>query len=287
MKNILVTILVAILVSFGTYKIASKDMHTEKKTESAYNRVLRTGTIRCGYAMWPPAMLVKDANTGKLSGAMVDIMETAAKNMNLKVTWTEETGWGSWIEGLKSDRFDVFCAGAYQKASRGREVRFLAPFFYNPVYAYVRPDENRIKPDLSNLNDPMFKASTMDGEISAQIPTTFFPKLQNVSLPQLASFDQLLLNVSSKKADIVFTEPSLMDDFMKKNPGSLKPLSDKPFQVFATSVAVGINQDELAQMMNSALLEMQNAGVIDQILDKDGADAKSFLHVAKPYVEAK
>lgn len=282
MKNALTTIIIAAIVSFGTYKITAHEGGPSIK-ESAYDHVIRTGTLRCGYAMWPPTALIKDANTGKLSGAMVDIVEEMAKNLKLKVEWTEETGWGNWIEGLNSGRFDVFCAGAYQQASRGREVRFLAPLFYNPVYAYTRPDETRIKTDLSNLDNPEFKLSTMDGEISAQIADKFFPKAKNISIPQLANFDQLLLNVSGKKADIVFTEPSLVNDFLKKNPGTLKPLLSEPFQVFATSFAINMHQNELGQMLDTALAEMQNSRMIDRILTQNNSDPATFMRLSKPY----
>src|SRR4051812_48435106 len=106
-KHIFLTIVIAALVSFGTYKLTSDHDHAIRK-ETAYERILRTGTLRCGYGIWPPVMLMKDANTGKISGVLVDITKEMAKALNLKVEWIEETGWAEWAEALKAHRFDVF-----------------------------------------------------------------------------------------------------------------------------------------------------------------------------------
>ena len=284
MKNILTIVIVSALVSFGTYKITSKDNDNNvTQKESAYDRVLRTGTLRCGYGMWPPSMLVKDVNSGELSGAIYDIIEEMGKNLNIKIEWAEETGWGTWPEGLRSGRFDAFCASAYQTASRGRVVRFTSPLFYNAVQAYARYDDARFDNGIDQLNSPEFKLSTMDGEISAQIASKFFPKAKIVSVPQTSEFDRLLLNVSSGKADIVFNEPSLMNDFITKNPGLLKRVTKKPFQLFSVSFAVDINEANLAEMMDAALTEMQNNGIIEQILTLHHLDSDTFIRLAHPY----
>ena len=45
--------------------------------ESAYERVLRTGVLRCGYIAYPPHLIV-DPATGTISGISHDIIEEAA-----------------------------------------------------------------------------------------------------------------------------------------------------------------------------------------------------------------
>lgn len=76
--------------------------------ESAYDRVIRTGTIRCGYAISPPVM-VQDPNTKKLSGLDYDLWQEIGKDLGLKIEFVEEAGWGNFIEGLRSNRYDAFC----------------------------------------------------------------------------------------------------------------------------------------------------------------------------------
>ncbi|MDB5478347.1 MAG: amino acid transporter substrate-binding protein family, partial [Alphaproteobacteria bacterium] len=110
-----------------------------------------------------------------------------------------------------------------------------------------------------------------------------FPKASIVSLTALSGFDQLLLNVSSGKADIVFTEQTLVDDFIKKNPGLLKRVTKTPFQIFNASFPVAMDEVNLSRMMDSAINELHNNGSIDRILLEHGASRENFMRIAQPY----
>src|SRR5271163_434927 len=76
------------------------------RSESVYDRVIRSGKIRCGYTVDPPGCL-KDPNSGKLSGIGIDTLETVGKHLGLTVEWTEEVDWGTMIEGLETGRYDM------------------------------------------------------------------------------------------------------------------------------------------------------------------------------------
>ncbi|MCB1556441.1 MAG: hypothetical protein KDJ15_03915, partial [Alphaproteobacteria bacterium] len=45
---------------------------TAHAMDSGYDRVMRTGTIRCGYIAFPP-YLMQDLNTGEFSGLAYDL----------------------------------------------------------------------------------------------------------------------------------------------------------------------------------------------------------------------
>lgn len=253
------------------------------KKETAYERVMRTGVLRCGYAMWPPIVLDKNPNTGELSGIMKDIMEEAGKNLSLKVEWVEETGWGTYPEGLKSGRFDVFCAGSWRSAAKGREIRYTIPVFYNPVYAYVRADDTRFDGGLGGLNDPAMRISGQDGEYSELVARKHFPKATYVGQPQMSEMGLIFMNVANGKADIVFNVPDLAEDFMQKNQGKLKRLSVEPYAVSSTSFSVGMHETDLQQLLDTAFVELIDSGMINKILEKNNAKSDQFLRIAKPY----
>lgn len=100
---------------------------TNSAATSTYDRVISTGTIRCGYIPYPPGSF-KDPNTGKLTGVFVETMEEAARRLDLKVQWTEEVGWATMIEGLQTNRYDMVCTPVWENATRGRS-RILAYLF--------------------------------------------------------------------------------------------------------------------------------------------------------------
>src|SRR5436305_11562808 len=87
--------------------------------ETVYDRVIKSGKIRAAYLSYPPAC-IKDTTTGKLSGIFVETLEKAADNLGLKVEWTEEVGWGSQIEGLQADRYDIVGSPVWANPTRGK-----------------------------------------------------------------------------------------------------------------------------------------------------------------------
>lgn len=61
---------------------SSREDHASKQ-ETTFERVLRTGVIRCGYPVWPPSNIV-DPNTKILSGYSHDLTEAVADELSLK-----------------------------------------------------------------------------------------------------------------------------------------------------------------------------------------------------------
>lgn len=66
---------------------------------SEYDQGMAKRTLRCGYISDPP-VLVKDLNSGELSGFFVDLMAEIGQTLNLKIVWAKEVGWANKLEGL-------------------------------------------------------------------------------------------------------------------------------------------------------------------------------------------
>jgi polar amino acid transport system substrate-binding protein len=284
--SILIVIIVSILASFltGYFYNSSKNVTSASSSNSVYDRVMETKTLRCGYASYPPTAIYKDPQTGEIKGIFVEIAEEMAKGMGLKLVWAEETGWSSFVEGLESDRFDAFCAPLWINTERGMRVSFTIPIAYSALHLYTRKDDFRFDNDVNILNSDQYTLATLDGEMSQVVARRFFPKAKQESLPQLSEMSQLLLSVSGKKADGVFLEPGLAKAFALKNPNQIRQSTREPFSIFPISLgAIKIGEDKLQNAMNSALTEMLNQGVIDQIISKTGPDRSIYMPVRKPY----
>ncbi|NTU77313.1 MAG: amino acid ABC transporter substrate-binding protein [Alphaproteobacteria bacterium] len=283
--SLLASAIIAAVVAWGVGHFGAKGTVGQQGAakESAFDRVLRTGTLRCGYADWPPYVFVKDPTTGKISGILPDVTEAIAQKLHLKVEWTENTGWGSYIESFHANRIDAFCAGLWRSAERGRYVGYVQPIFYSAVYPYVRIDDHRFDDDLSVINAPSVRISAQDGEQSDLIAKLHFPKATPVSVPQLGQISDILVNVAMRKADVVLTESSFANGYIKANPGTLRRAQEKPFEFFPTSLGVEIHETQLRDMLDTALIELQNQGLVEGIIAKYSNDPTAFLRVAKPY----
>ncbi|MDE2029943.1 MAG: transporter substrate-binding domain-containing protein, partial [Alphaproteobacteria bacterium] len=100
--------------------------------ETTYDRVLRTGTIRCGYSDWKPLFWV-DPNTKEKKGIFADLTKEIGKRLGLKIVWQEELGWGSVVEAIKSGRVDMSCAGYWLNPARIKNLQPSVPQLYSPL----------------------------------------------------------------------------------------------------------------------------------------------------------
>ena len=286
MKNnifiITITIILTILinVSFLSFYPKSQSITTEAK--SVYSRVIESGKIRCGYVPYEPG-LIKDPNTGKFSGIMYDSMEEIAKNLKLKVEWTEEVGWGTMIEGLERDRYDMICSPVWANSTRGKLVDFSVPLFYSGIGAYIFSNNDEFV-DLPQLNSPETKIATVDGEMSDIIASSEFPLATKISLPQNSDVSQLLLNVQNAKTDITFVELFIAEGYLKNNPNSIKNIiANKPIRTFGNCFMFKKNQYELKQMIDTSSTEVLNSGYVDKSITKYETKPNTFYRVQNPY----
>jgi ABC-type amino acid transport substrate-binding protein len=274
MRNVLVSALVGFLaaciaVCLFAPKGGSVAGNSGDKQNAAYERVMKTGVLRCGYTMWSPVAFLKDPNTKAYSGFIPEILAQLSKNLNIKIEYVEDAGFGAQaIEGLKTGRFDMFCGGMNKNAPRGREVLFTDTIFYSPIYAYTRLDDHRFDKDLSILNDPQYTLSTMDGEATDTIAKNRFPKAKTFALPQNSEMSLLYSNVAQKKADVIFSDVPPADAFNKNNGAPLRLANPNPVLVYTIGMTLNNNEPKLTNMINMGLQELQASGQIKEIVKK-------------------
>lgn len=236
--------------------------------QSAFDRVVSSKTIRCGYFSWPP-YVAKDPNTGKLSGINVDIMEAIAKNLDLKIEWTGEVGVGDVATSLNTNKFDVMCATVWPSPGRVKNLTLTKAPFYNIVYAYVRTGDTRFDNDLNKANNKAIKVSGIDGDYSQDLSKEKLPNATQVMLPQMASGTEILMQVMNKKADIVFSDTSMVKEFLKANPGSLQQVKGiGPVRYFGEMLSVKRGETELRDMLDIAIEQLTNDGTLEALVAK-------------------
>jgi len=250
---------------------------------SVYDRVLESGKIRAAYIVYPPGSY-KDPNTGDLSGVFIDALNQVGKDLELEVEWTEEVAWGTMIEGLLSDRYDIVGNGIWETPGRGKVVDFTIPLFYSGLGVFVRSDESRFDKDTQAANSSDVKIAVIDGEISELMAKTKFPKAKPVSLGQISDVSQMMLNVSQGKADVAVIEPYIGYEYMQENPGALKNVAQaQPIAVFGNSMMFRDNQPQFESMLNTALQSQLNGGNISALMEKYIPEDGLMYSVAFPY----
>ncbi len=258
--------------------------NAQAQQETAFDRIEKTRTLRCGYILWPPYMDI-DAQTGKPKGINVDLMDAIGQVLDVNVVWTEEVGWATMLEGLKASRYDAVCSALWQTPSRSMQATFSTPYGYAAAYAWVRAKDTNVPRDLAKLNDKAIRIATLDGEITTSLAKELYPLAQTVSLPQMMPFADLLMNVVTNKADVVFSEEKIVRDFLKSNPGTLRKLSEKPLTTAPVAIALPQGDVRLKAAIDSALNDIMASPQFDQILAPyGGAEELSLKKVQSPFI---
>lgn len=267
MKTFLMSLITALVTALIVAQWAGGGSAADSKLNRAYDRVMSTRTLKCAYAMWPPYAFIKDPNTGAFSGFVPDYLAVMAKNLNIKIEFTEETGYGAQaIEGLKAGRFDAFCTGMNINAPRGQHVMYTREIFYSPIYAYARANDHRFDKDLTVLNDKQYTLSIMDGEATDAVAKSNFPNAKVFSLPQNSEMSLLYSNVAQGKADVLFSDVPMSVGYMDNNPGKLRRVNDTAVLTYTIGIPVSNDEPKLKAMLDAALTELVANGYIKHVL---------------------
>jgi polar amino acid transport system substrate-binding protein len=273
-KRIFALVLIASVIAIPVFAAETK--------ETAYERVMRTHVLRCGYFAESPFTII-DPNTGKKSGIAIELAETIAAQLGLKVEWTEEINLGTYVTDLQNGRYDAIC-GSILNTPRAGKMDVTTPYIYVPSYAYVRSGEKRFDNNLKAIDQKNVTMAILDGEGSSAVAGRIYSEAKQYALPQSAEISQTLLAVADKKADVAFALPSVYEQFNKSNQGQLKQVpSPQPFYVFSVSFGIRPNEPALKDMLDMMIRQLVVSGEMDPIIDKYEAKPKTFLRVAKPY----
>ncbi len=252
-------------------------------SESAYDRVMRTGVLRCAYIVYPPET-IKDANTGALSGTIVDLTEKAATLLDLKVEWVTEVGFADMFDGLYSGKYDALCSGLWESPARARMALFTVPINYGIHYAFVRTEDHRFDTNLGKLNNPGMTIAVIDGEYGESVARESYANAKAYRLPQLSDVSQMLLSVGTGKADVTFLQLGSARGYLDHNPGQLRALTDHPVRVMpAPALAVARNEQQLKSLLDVSFRYLLNNGEVERVLRHYNPELDSYALIAKPY----
>jgi ABC-type amino acid transport substrate-binding protein len=242
----------------------------------ALTDVLNTHILRAAYIDYPPSLTV-NPNTKAITGIMPDVIAAAAKAMGIQVTYVEETTFASMEDELGSGRVDIVVSGIWPSSARALRADFSRVVYYSPVYAYVRGGDTQFDKNLASINNSSVRIATIDGELSSIVAQSDYPSAKTVSLPQQSDVSQLLLQLTSNKADVTFVEPAVADQFLAKNPGSIRRVSGvAPVRLFPNCFLFRKGDTGIRDAINIAVVELTNSRSIATIVGKYDPDGSHF-----------
>lgn len=235
--------------------------------ETAYDRVMRTQTLRCAYASYPP-FIQKDPNTGAVSGLGPDWMAEFEKVSGLKVEWGPEVDFGMIAETLKSGKADAFCSGVALTPKRGHAMAGTVPLMYSVIAAFARKDDKRFDNNPDTIDSPDIKIAVNRGDLSEEVAIHAFPKAKLAYKGEMGGEAQLFMDVAAKKADVTLSPPSNISLYNKANPQmALRQIPfARPIMKIAGVITTEIHEQALINLLNASFQSMIDNGSMDKIL---------------------
>lgn len=277
--SIITAALVALLVVF---LIPSHSTQSQIK-ETAAERVLRTGILRCGYTAWDPILKV-NPNTKEISGLAYDAIEATAKYLGVRVEWTEELGWGDFTQALKNGRVDAFCAGGTPSAERATATLGTIPFMFTEFVMAIRTNDNRFDTDPEVLNQPTTRIGQVDGTTGLKIVKTRFPSAHFITYPEMTPYSQLPLEVANNKTDATLIPASVVALYNKQHPNTLRAVPSRNTKRMLPNIFfVGENEWRLRELLNSGLTDVLDTGIIDKSIQRHQPVPNAYVLPDKPY----
>src|SRR6266849_533623 len=172
-------------------------MATPAAAESTWAQIKRTGKLRYGAIEYPPYWY-RDKATGKLTGALVEMVEDVAKEMGVEAVPVETT-WASCVLDLQSNKTDVQF-GLQATPKRALVIDFAGPAYNLYWYAV---NHNGFKASAwEDYNKPEVKVAAMLGSADVVILQKVAPKATRIELADVAA---TALAVTSGRADAMVT----------------------------------------------------------------------------------
>lgn len=252
--------------------------------QSAFDRVMATNTLRCGYAVATPWFSV-DPNTKAMSGVSFDVTNAVAAKLGVEVKWVEETDWGLAEQGLVAGRYDMMCGSVCVDPRRARAATYSKPFQHVPTLAVVKAEDHRFDAGLASLNDPAVRIGVKAGHVFEFITDELFPRAQKIYANSLSDDTEFFLMLDSNKIDVAFAGQVTVDMYDKQSPGKVRSLSDG-VRYCNGAFMVPLGDERLKLMVDNALDELNTDGRLEAIFSRYmPLDPRYVRAPARPYKE--
>lgn len=259
---VIISVIAIIVALFALFRAQIGIAPLEKST---FDNILEKDEITVCYMTWPPSV-IKDPNTGELSGFIIDTFKEVANDADLKIKYVEST-WGGFPADLNTGKCDAAVAGIYPTIGRSTSVSFTKPFFYAGNGGVAKAGETRFK-TIEDLNQKGVKIAVIQGEYGQIYAQKYLPKAELVVLDKSSDNTAPLVAVSSGQADAGLIMSDVVAGYVKLHPEVKNLFADQPYSTTPIVWAARQNDQELLNFLNNGIDYFKSVGFLDATAKK-------------------
>ena len=271
-RNVFLTIFCSVLLSLVLITLGCNQQQSRPAQEDTFVKIKNEGVLRVGYILAAP-WCIREPKTGQLKGTFVETVEEIARQMEVKVEFTEST-FATFIAGLQTKKYDLSIAPTFSTIPRAKSVAFSIPLMAAGNSAIVRKNETRFK-TLSDIDQAGIVIAVTQGEQGHEYAKTNFKKAE---IRVLSGGDQNLTfsEVLSGRADVALGDAWFSAKFAEEHPEAKDLFADNPYNVTPVAWSVRYEDTSLLLFINTALEYLDSIGKLHEI------DKKYDAHWLRP-----
>lgn len=242
-----------------------------QSASSAYDVVLKRGTLRVGWAPWFP-YAYKDPKTSQVSGLTVDLMKELAASMKVELQLVEDS-WGTMIAGLQADKFDILMPMA-ATPPREAAATFTNSFMKVNLGVMIRPSDQAKFKTWKDLDREGVTISAAMGSNTALYAKQVFTKAKVV---EMKGEPESVTAVVTGKSD---AWASTYSAFAGSAPGrnQLVVLPGDPFAYSPVGLVVRKHDTRMCDHLNGFLAKYRTSGALLAAVNKQGLDKSEIIN---------
>jgi ABC-type amino acid transport substrate-binding protein len=257
-----ILLLLLLCVFCGALVLLSGCNARRSPSVSVVDTIRASKTLHAAYVVYPP-FVTKDANTGRLSGYFIDLMQKIADYGKFGVSYEEAT-WGSMIAGLDSHHYDIVVSGIFPTIQRSFSAEFARPIMYVGLSAAVRSGPGTVQWTEKNLEEPGLRVAVVNGEVGYEYAKQFLPRAKLIVL-DTADISRAPAEVLYGRADVAIAESITIEEFAQHNPGLKALFTDDPLEVFGSTFMVRRGDPDWVSFLNTSIDFLQASGFLKKL----------------------
>jgi len=238
------------------------------------DRIQKTKTLRVGFASYFPAFTyAKDSHS--FSGIFYEILDKICKKYAWQMRFSEEIGYGVIVDGLNSDRFDIFGSTVWPTIERKQAADFSASLYKSPVFTWIRSDYGKTEDEIRNNEHA--RVAVKENDISDSIARMDFVHNRQVRVPQLSDATDVLRFVAEGRADFTFAEPYFAEVFNKISAVKLVIASEHPIRVYENAIMFKQGETALKELFDKEFMVLKRDGTIAGLVKQYTGSENTFI----------
>lgn len=208
---------------------------------------------------------------GKLAGFDVDLLNAMAAAGDFEVAYVVAP-FDEVLDGLQSGKFDAAISAITVTEERKTLVDFTAPYFESgkaPVSFYNPGQGIAIRTDNTTITGTeSLVAGVRVGVKRGTTGAAFAAENTAVELVEFADSPEAIAALVAGELDAVIVDIPVIVDYIKRNPTAGIRVTGGPVTEEAYAIAVNKAKPAVRELLDAALLKVQESGAYDQIYNR-------------------